>query len=45
MKIPFRFHLLRRHASETRLVEVEDSAILADIDHAEAYRALVGSGA
>jgi hypothetical protein len=42
MKI--RFRLVRRHESESRFVEVEDSAILADIDHAEAYRALVGSG-
>jgi hypothetical protein len=44
MKIRFRFRLLRRHESETRFLEVDDAAILADIDDLEAYRALVGSG-
>ncbi len=37
--------VVRRHASETRFLEVDDAGILADIDDAEAYRALVGSGA
>jgi CTP:molybdopterin cytidylyltransferase MocA len=37
--------VVRRHASETRFLDVDDAGILADIDDAEAYRALVGSGA
>jgi CTP:molybdopterin cytidylyltransferase MocA len=37
--------VVRRHAPETRFLEVDDAGILADIDDAEAYRALVGSGA
>jgi hypothetical protein len=45
MKIRFRLLLVQQHASETRFLEVEDAGILADIDDAEAYRALVGSGA
>jgi hypothetical protein len=56
MKIQFRLRLVlkavgaarevaRRHASETRFLDVDDTGILADIDDAQAYRALVGSGA
>jgi molybdenum cofactor cytidylyltransferase len=36
--------VVRKHASETEYVEVDDAGILADIDDAEAYRALVGQG-
>jgi len=37
--------VVRRHITETRFLDVDDAGILADIDDAEAYRALVGSGA
>ena len=36
--------VVRRHAAQTRFLDVDDPGILADIDDAAAYRALVGSG-
>jgi molybdenum cofactor cytidylyltransferase len=37
--------VVRRHAAQTRFLDLEDAGILADIDDREAYQALVGAGA